>query len=100
MGSRKPETQIGAIVQRFLEETFEGVKIVAVNVRARTDAEGDQVYDIHVIVGPGSRELDPRKLAGLVRRIRPSLEEAGEHGFPVFSFIDQSELGKLKPEFA
>lgn len=100
MGARRPETRIAAIVKRFLDETFEGVTIVAVNVRTRTDAEGDAVYDIHVVVGPGSRALDPKKLAGLVRRIRPNLEEAGEHGFPVFSFIDQSELGKLKPEFA
>lgn len=100
MGARTPETRIGEIVRSFLDKTFEGVKIVAVNVRTRTDAEGDEVYDIHVVVGPGSRALDPKKMAGLVRQIRPNLEDAGEHGFPVFSFIDKSELGTLKPEFA
>ena len=48
-------------------------------------------------VGDRAEEEDPhpRETSGLARRILPQI---GEEEFPVFSFIDKSELGKMKPD--
>jgi len=100
MARRTDDRQLSDLVKRFLEQNFPGVKIAAVNVRTRAGAEGDEYYDIHVVYDFDGRPLDLEKRVSLVREIRPKMEKIGRPLFPVFSFIPETELGKLKPEFA
>lgn len=93
--------KIREIVTAALEELFENVRIVSVYVRPDYDQDGDRVLLVDVVfdASQGNR-LDSRKTSGLTRHVLPKMEQAGEEGFPVFSFIADSEMRKDKPETA
>jgi hypothetical protein len=97
---RNRKKNIRDIIRTLLESRFDDVEIVSVNVRPDLDTDGDPVLFITIVFDGKKKQLDPRKTSGLVRRLLPKMKEAGEEGFPVFSFIAKSELGKIKPDAA
>lgn len=96
----KRDDAVRKIILAHLAERFEGVRIMAVNLRHATDADGDDILAINVVFDGKSNQLDPTKTSSVVRHVRPAIEVLGEHAFPVFSFIARSELGKTSPEAA
>ena len=95
--------EIHGLLRPLLERALRDVKILAVNIRRSTDADGDPVLWITVVYDDAQRRgrlLDPKVTAGMVRRVRPRMLEAGEEAFPVFSYVAKSDLGKTKPDAA
>lgn len=93
-------SKIKKIVESVLADKFDGIEIVAINVKADIDEDGDDVITINVVFDGTKKRLDSGKTSSLVRRVRPKFAEIGETAFPVFSFIAKSELGRRSPEAA
>lgn len=91
---------ISDMVRRLLHDRFDDVEIVSVDVRPDVDADGDRVLFITVVFDGKRKQLDSQKTSGLARHLLPEMQEAGENGFPIFSFIAKSELAKVKPDAA
>lgn len=98
--ARSDEASIRKIVESVLRTRFGDVEIVSVDVRPDVDASGDRILLITIVFDAKEKGLDARETSSLARRILPKMQAVGEEGFPVFSFIAKSELGKLKPETA
>lgn len=86
------------IVRSILSERFENIDIVSINIDRDVDEDGAPILLVKVVFDGKKKQLDAKKASGLVRRILPKLAEADERGFPVLSFIEKSDLGKLAPE--
>jgi hypothetical protein len=88
------------IVQSIVSQRLRDIRIVSVAVRPDVDQDGDDVYFVDIVVDAGGRRLDPRETTGLIRRIRPEMAAIGETGFPVLSFIAESEMNRSRGEIA
>lgn len=86
--------KIARIVRNEVEADFAGVKFLDVRVNADVDSDGNDILRIDVLFDGEPRDLDAKKVAGIVRRVRPELIRlAEEQAFPLFSFISRSDLG-------
>lgn len=94
------ETQIQDWVRELSSKQFGEIKIVTINVRPTIGADGDKIFQISLVYEGKPKRLDPEKTIGLTRKLLDRLSGAGETGFPILSFIAQSDLGKTKPEAA
>jgi hypothetical protein len=83
-----------------VERELGGPKIVALNIRPELDRDGDPVLFITVVFDDRMKDIHPKALTGMVRKVRPTLLKAGEKSFPVFTYVGRSELGKIKPDAA
>lgn len=92
------EERIKEIVREVLSSRFEGVQIVSVSTRADVDEDGDDIIAIDIVFDGKEKRLDSRQTSTIARRVIPKMREIGEGAFPIFSFIAQSEIGKLRPE--
>lgn len=90
--------KLEALILKFLEEEFDVLSIVGVDVREDLDPDNQRMLLVDVIFEGERKKVDPRKLAGLVRKIRPALLEQDETAFPVFSFIAHHELSRAERE--
>lgn len=88
------EEQIRDIVLSVLRSRFRDIEIHSIDVTTDLDEDGDKVFVVKVVFDGTGKTLDARETSGLVRRILPKMEEIGETGFPIMSFIAKSELGK------
>jgi hypothetical protein len=86
---------IRAVVRKALSRHFTNVRIVDVRIEeGGRDLDSDEVLRISIIFeGQG---LDPRKLAGAIRHLRPELDSISETAFPLLSFIPKAEIDKEK----
>ena len=92
---------IRGIVREILEERFEGIEILSINIEDDVDADGDRILKVKVVFEAHKRDtLDASRVSGLARKILPKLAEIHESGFPIFSFIAKTDLGKMSPEAA
>jgi hypothetical protein len=48
---------------------------------------------IDVIFEGRPKDIDIKKLSGVVRHVRPRLTDIGEEAFPLFSFISKGDAG-------
>jgi len=87
-------------VERVVRERFDEINIVSITITPDHDEDGDRILLIEVVFDSSAKRLDSRKTLGLTRHLLPELHEAQECGFPVFSFIANSEIGKQKAETA
>ena len=92
------EESIERIVRSVLEERFQGVEILEINVQPDYDEDGDSILLVTVVFSATGDYPDAREASSLARRILPEFEAAGAVGFPVFSFVADSELRKIKPD--
>jgi len=88
------------LVRAVLEERFDDVEFVAINVHPDVDDDGMEYLEIAIVFDSQRTSLDARKTSGLVRHLRPRLAEVGETAFPILSFIAKSDLGNTSPEAA
>jgi hypothetical protein len=79
---------IKKIVTETLRAQFNRIKILDVQVHEDVDLDGDEVLRIDVVF---EGHLDPRKLSGVIRYLRPKLDEVHESAFPLLSFISSAE---------
>jgi hypothetical protein len=79
-----------------LSRAFPKVRIVSVSVREESDWLDDDVLRIDVVFEGDPAGIGGRKLARIVRYVRPQLADLGERGFPLFSFIAKSEVESRK----
>lgn len=85
--------KIAKVVKETLAVDFENVRIIDVRVQDEQDSDGDAVLRVEVVFEGTRKDMDVRKLAGIVRHVRPKLSEIGENAFPVFSFISKGDWG-------
>jgi hypothetical protein len=88
--------KIERVVTETIARDFDNVRIVNVRVYEDVDSGDDEVLRIDVVFEGTPKDIDARKLSGMVRRIRPKLIELGEFAFPLFSFISKADAGSLK----
>ncbi|MFN3459659.1 MAG: hypothetical protein ACK4ZN_01480 [Oceanibaculum sp.] len=94
------EKQIKAWLNELANSAFDEIKVVAINVRPSVGADGDRIFEVSLVYAGKAQRLNPEKTLGLTRKLLQRLAKAGETGFPIISFIAQSDLGKTKPEAA
>ena len=59
------------------------------------DLDGDLVLHVTVVLKTGRNELDPSRLSGLLRHLRPALSKGGEGRFPVMSFVAAEDCAEV-----
>lgn len=87
-------------VERVVRERFSDVCIVSISITPDLDEDGERILLIDVVFKADKKHLDSSKTVGLTRHLLPKLHEANEPGFPIFSFIADSEMRKNKTEAA
>lgn len=85
---------VGTVVRR----QFSDAVIHGVAVKPGVDHDGDAILRVTVVVAPGIKMLDPDKMLGLVRHLRPELAEAGIEDFPIVNYVAQADAAKLNLE--
>jgi hypothetical protein len=88
------------IVRATLKKQFPKIRVVRIGITEKTDDDGDPIIEIEVVYEEQGGGFDPAELRKLPRLIMPELSKAKERGFPIFSFIEKSDLGKLSPAAA
>ena len=92
--------KVEQILRSVLEQEFENVEILSINITPDLDEFGEKILIVKVVFDGDRRALDARKTSGLARHILPKIGAIGEDAFPVFSFIAKSELGNVNPDCA
>lgn len=93
-------SEIEQIIRSVLCEKFSDVEIESIEALPDVDEDGEKVIVVKVVFDGNRKKLDAKKVSGVARSVLPKLEEAGESGFPIMSFIAKSELRKKSPEAA
>ena len=94
------ENRIRDVVRSVLEERFDNLNVLAINIKPDVDVDGDEIISIRVVFDGKKKRLDPKKTSSILRHLIPKIRESGETGFPTMSFVSKSDLGKLPPEAA
>ena len=84
-------TKFDDVVKRVVQEQLAPAQIVELTVEEAEDADGDPILRIKVVYEVAEDRLDPEKVLGLVRHLRPPLDKLGTDRFPVLSFITSKE---------
>ena len=92
----KDTEQIAKVVRQTLANDFVNIKIIDVRIQEEKDSDGDDMLRVEVVFEGQPKDVDASKLAGIVRHVRPKLNEIGENAFPVFSFISQGDWGERR----
>lgn len=95
----RSEGRIEAAIRSALSDTLGGARIVSVQAEQAVDSDGEDILNVTVVIDAASK-IDPAGLAGVVRRIRPKLDELGERRFPMLSFLTEADARKLGLEAA
>ena len=84
------------LVEHFADEfVFDPIKVIPA-VDEYGDGDGEPYLRIMIVFDGDQKALDPRWTSGLIRRIRPTLIEAGVEGSPSPSFVEKSEWPRLE----
>ena len=67
----------------------------SVMVKEDQDLDGDLVLRVTVVLKGDRNELDPSRLSGLLRHLRPALSKGGEGRFPVMSFVGVEDCAEV-----
>lgn len=82
---------VGAVIR----QQFSDAVIHSVAVEPGVDHDGDAILRVMVVVQDGIERLDPNKMLGLVRHLRPELAEVGIEDFPIVSYTTRADTAKL-----
>jgi len=86
------------VIEKVVTEQFLNLRIVEVNVKPETNDDGDLNYWVRVIFDAKAKWPETRIRVGLTRHIRAEMEEKGIDGFPITTFVADSEYGSTKAE--
>ena len=88
-----------AVVHKIISDTVEAQlgreHVVSVKVEEDQDLDGDLVLHVTVVLQGDRNELDPSRLSGLLRHLRPALSKGGEGRFPVLSFVAAEDFAEF-----
>lgn len=87
----KRQDQTLNAIETVLMRQFDRLGLVSVDAKGAFDHDGDPILRVIVVYEADKTSLEPSRLSGLVRHLRPALAEHGEDRFPVVSFIDAEE---------
>jgi hypothetical protein len=79
--------KLAKVIFEALKDDFAKAHIVEVRVLDRVEYDDDDALKIEVIFDGAQKDLDPRKVAGAVRQLRPKLHAVGEDSFPLLYFV-------------
>ena len=82
---------IEALVVGMVQERLGDTKVVSVRIEEETTLQDEAVLHVYVVYEPHRKKLDATKLSGLLRSLRPALQDIGEVRFPVLSFISNND---------
>ncbi|MCA8906401.1 MAG: hypothetical protein KDA49_18185 [Rhodospirillaceae bacterium] len=87
------DEQVKAIFRSVLEERFDDVEIVSVDIEPGFDHDGDPILNVRVIFDGKRKVVDGHKVASFWRHLRSRLDQEGRTDvpFPVISYIAKSE---------
>lgn len=83
------------MIRGLLQPRLGAATIQEVVVGRDTDADGDDILRIRVVIELTDDHLQPDQTRGLVRSIRPRLADLGEEAFPILSFMTSAEAREL-----
>jgi len=92
--------EVKAVLRSVLEDRLENANISDIIVRRDLDHDGDEIFDVMVVIDSKRLNLDPNRTTGVVRHLRPKLAEIGETAFPILTYVLKSSLKKSPPEAA
>jgi|HubBroStandDraft_2_1064218.scaffolds.fasta_scaffold765085_1 hypothetical protein len=88
----RDRTSITKAVFETLSRQLDAVKILDVKLNEDIGPEGEDVLRIEVIYEGDPGKIDPRIVSGMIRVLRPILNDAHESGFPLISLISKADL--------
>lgn len=92
-------SDIARRIEAVIREDFANA-VDSVDVVEAIDHAQDRILEVTVVIDR-SGNLDPRKTAAIVRRIRSGLGEASyDAPFPILTFVSKADAASLKPEAA
>lgn len=80
------------VTEKLLREQYKGVVFDKISVRPEIDGDGDEFLWVKVVYDGPSEDTGALTVVGLIRELRPRLEEADIKAFPVISYIAKSDL--------
>lgn len=98
MRTKLSDSRIRELVSETLSERFEGVDIIDIEIEAEDYIDGERVLRISVVFDSKDAPLDGRATAGVLRNLIPKMNEIGDAGFPLMSYISRSERKAHKAE--
>jgi len=88
------------IISGIVRARFADAEIESIGIEPDKDSDGDPILRVTVVFSSDMAELEPSKLAGLVRHVRPKLIEQHEPGFPIFRFVSKRDNDRIRHEAA
>jgi len=86
------------VIEKVVTEQFLNLRIVEINVKPETNDDGDLNYWVRVIFDAKAKWPETRIRVDLTGHILDEMEERGIDGFPIMSFIPDSEYRRPKAE--
>jgi len=87
------------VIETVVTEQFRNLRIVEVNIEPEIDEDdGGLYYWVKVIFDAKAKWPETRIRVSLTGHIRDEMEERGIDGFPITSFIPDSEYRRPKAE--
>ena len=80
------------VIEKLLREQYEGVVFDKISIRPEIDGDGDEFLWVKVVYDGRPEDARALTVVGLIRELRPKLEEADIEAFPVISYIARSDL--------
>ena len=84
------------IISGIVRERFADAVIDSISVEADEDSDGDPILRVTVVFDSEIAQLEPSKLAGLVRHVRPKIRNRKGAAFPIFRFMSKSDSDRLR----
>jgi len=86
------------VVQTVVPDQFQDLGIVDINIRPEIDDDGDLYFFIRVIFDAEAKWPETEIRVGLIRHVLPEMEKMEIDGFPIISFVPDSEYRRLIAE--
>ncbi len=94
------ENEVRKAVEAVVSARLTGLKVESISVRRDIDDDGDSILIIDIVFDGKRGSPNSAQTSALTRWAIPKIRDTGETAFPVFSFIEKSDLGKHGPEAA
>lgn len=88
------------IISGIIKERFSDAVIDSIKVKPDFDSDGDRILRVTIVFDSEIAKLDPSRLAGLTRHVRPKIENRKDAGFPIFRFMSKRDSDRLSHEAA
>lgn len=88
------------IISGIVKERFADSTIDSIAVEADVDSDGEPILRVTVVFDSEIAKLEPSRLTGLVRHVKPRIMERKDGAFPIFRFMSKRDSDRLRHEAA